>query len=391
MSKIVALIRRLRRSLAYRLGYGVQQCQYRCRRLLHRLITVHLALPRWRRALVVGDRGTGDSRASRILLLRYKYAGGNPRFGLSPEEHATYAPLAEAGIGEIDQFYFDVDHRQSLRGERHIIDRAARFRPDLLVLSSYDPWNAWHPYPEVLQAIRAVSSLPTLLIWHDSVGDSQVELARRLENLVDLHLVMDSSNLCRRFGEDRFLRLWVPLTQTIFHAGGAERDIPVSFVGSTESYRDVRKPFLEYLSAQGMPLLVTGGQHQESLSLEDYALVLRRSKITLNFSHSIPGKHQEKARVFEALFSGALLMENSGNEETKLHFTPMVDYVEFDSKEDLLDKVRYYLDNEDERNEIASNGHANAVQQFGHRQFWDRALKRIEQLGLGFFARSAEA
>ncbi len=39
------------------------------------------------------------------------------------------------------------------------------------------------------------------------------------------------------------------------------------------------------------------------------------------------------------------------------HFVPGEDFVYFESKKDLLDKIDYYLTNENERIEIANNAH----------------------------------
>ena len=39
------------------------------------------------------------------------------------------------------------------------------------------------------------------------------------------------------------------------------------------------------------------------------------------------------------------------------HFIPDVDYVYFESKDDLLNKCDYYLKHDDERIAIANNGH----------------------------------
>ena len=38
-------------------------------------------------------------------------------------------------------------------------------------------------------------------------------------------------------------------------------------------------------------------------------------------------------------------------------FTPGEDFVYYESKEDLLEKIGYYLTNTEERNEIAKHGH----------------------------------
>jgi spore maturation protein CgeB len=153
-------------------------------------------------------------------------------------------------------------------------------------------------------------------------------------------------------------------------------------VGSTAGYHNnVREEHLDYLNYYGIDVYRAGGLREHFISIDKYTEILRRSRISLNFSHSALGTHQVKGRVFESLFSGALLMEND-NEETKRFFTPMVDYVTFESKDDLVDKVRYYLEHEDERQRIAMNGHLKATREYNTRVFWSKVMERLGELKL---------
>jgi spore maturation protein CgeB len=129
-----------------------------------------------------------------------------------------------------------------------------------------------------------------------------------------------------------------------------------------------------------VPVYQAGGRAKR-ISLERYAEILGRSKISLNFSYSLPGTHALHGRVFEVMFSGALLIENL-NTETPQYFTPMSDYVAFDTKEDLVDKVRYYLEHEDERQQIALNGYRKATKEYSPQVFWDRVMAKLAELNL---------
>ena len=54
--------------------------------------------------------------------------------------------------------------------------------------------------------------------------------------------------------------------------------------------------------------------------------------------------------------AGGFLMTNFQSDFLN-HFTPDVDYVYFESKDDLINKCDYYLKHDDKRKEIAYNGH----------------------------------
>lgn len=318
---------------------------------------------------------------SRYLLIRYEYCHGDPQYGLSNEEHMVAGPLKSAGVADVVEYFFDPGGRRSAFRDGELVDLVSRAQPDLMVLSSYDCTDIAHPSFQVLKAVRQKCGIPLIVIWPDTTGEIARRQCAQMVNHVDLNVLLDSDVLAGHFtGRNNFLRLWAPLDYSVFHPGDSQ-DIPVSFVGSTGHYRDIRRKFLDYLKVQGINVFWSGGQAEQRMDLAKYAEVIRRSKISLNFSQSVGNENQLKARVFEILFSRSLLLENR-NSETSRALTPMVDYVEFDSEEDLRDKVRYFLAHEDERKEIANNGYVKATQQFNHKVFWDKILDKLRALGV---------
>ncbi len=57
------------------------------------------------------------------------------------------------------------------------------------------------------------------------------------------------------------------------------------------------------------------------------------------------------------------------------------DYAAFSSKEELLDKIGYYLIHEDEREKIAASGKRKAMQLWNGEVFWGAVL---DSLGVNF-------
>ena len=96
-------------------------------------------------------------------------------------------------------------------------------------------------------------------------------------------------------------------------------------------------------------------------------LVFRRSKINLNISlRSI--KSGIPLRAFDILGSGGFLLSNFQADFLD-EFIPGEDFVYYESEEDLLSKIDYYLTHEDERIAIAKNGHDKVAKKhtFRHR------------------------
>ena len=96
-------------------------------------------------------------------------------------------------------------------------------------------------------------------------------------------------------------------------------------------------------------------------------LVFRRSKINLNISlRSI--KSGIPLRAFDILGSGGFLLSNFQADFLDA-FIPGEDFVYYESKEDLLNKIDYYLAHEDERIAITKSGHDKVAKEhtFRHR------------------------
>lgn len=84
-------------------------------------------------------------------------------------------------------------------------------------------------------------------------------------------------------------------------------------------------------------------------------LIFKQSKINLNISlRSI--KSGIPLRAFDIMGSGGFLLSNYQADFLD-DFVPGVDFVYYESKNDLLAKIDYYLIHEQEREEIARNGH----------------------------------
>ena len=146
--------------------------------------------------------------------------------------------------------YYDVDYRKSTYyGNKKVINIIKNWNPDLSILSSYIPGTMHHPGFDFLKLIKSNANIPFINIWHDSIGSVLGESKLIKSPLIDLHVLLDSANLLNKAGnKDKYIRLWAPIDQTFFYNRKIDnRDISVSFLGATTSYRDIRKPYLDYL------------------------------------------------------------------------------------------------------------------------------------------------
>ena len=88
---------------------------------------------------------------------------------------------------------------------------------------------------------------------------------------------------------------------------------------------------------------------------KEMPLVFKRSRINLNIS--LRGiKSGIPLRAYDIMGAGGFLLSNFQADFLD-DFVPGEDFVYYESKEDLLQKVIYYLEHEEERKTIAGNGH----------------------------------
>lgn len=162
---------------------------------------------------------------------------------------------------------------------------------------------------------------------------------------------------------------WLPLAcDPVLH--GRQSVSPkydVSFVGN--AFPGIRQDLLEAI-AKHFPNSFIGNRY-----FEEMAAVYSASKIVFNRSL----KNDVNMRVFEGLASGSLLVtndlaENGLNEQ----FREGQQFVAYRDQEELLDKLRFYLEHDEARERIAAAGHAEVLARHTYRHRMETLLQTIE-------------
>jgi len=113
-----------------------------------------------------------------------------------------------------------------------------------------------------------------------------------------------------------------------------------------------------------------------SARLQDYADIINRSRMTINFSQTLHGDRHLKGGVFEATTEAALLFEEEGPETRRL-FKPGRDYLEFHSSADLLEQIVHFHRNPDQLAKIAGSGHERSRRVFSAPNLWTHVLHTL--------------
>ena len=87
-------------------------------------------------------------------------------------------------------------------------------------------------------------------------------------------------------------------------------------------------------------------------------------------------RYMTRSRVWETLWLRTFLLEED-NPVTSVYFEPYVDYVPFTTLQDLVDKIRYYLENDEERDRIRMHGRATVEKYYNSRIYWENLFETL--------------
>jgi hypothetical protein len=256
--------------------------------------------------------------------------------------------------------------------------------PDLVIFSSYssnEKREITQPNETLLEAIKKKFINKFVAIWWDTCSDEFDRDLIKNTSVFDLNIIIDNPLFALEKKSSinyyNFLSLFCPFkVEGLFFPD--KKNIDVSFIGQSNGFRKSRKEYLDYLliNKENLNIFILTKERNNQFSYKEYVSVINKSKIGINFSSS-QNSDQLKGRIFEIMLSGALLLE-SKNDQILEYFEENVDFVFFDSKEDLLNKINYYTDNENERLKIANNGREKVIKYYNSNIFWEKIFKGLE-------------
>ncbi len=299
----------------------------------------------------------------KILIITEKYHSGPAR--LTNNMHNIVGSWECAGYGEYEHLF--IDPEPGCIWSTAALDQA-------LLTKEYDCFiiSAYHIYPS-REVIKKVGHRGTIIFW-----DSIVSMGAVRSWAEDIAVtIVDHGK-----GEEypNVYAMEVPQDTRIFcRDETVVQDLDVSFVGSTNSAWPERKILLEKIKSAGINLWYGGGRggnpEDQNLSVEDYAMIHKRSKICLNLAGGHNGKFQRKGRVAEVAECGRLLMTN--HPETMCGkegcFFGRDEFVAFDDS-NVVEKIKYYLEHKEEREDIARRMQHTQTHNFGPKYFWRKIL-----------------
>jgi hypothetical protein len=305
---------------------------------------------------------------------------------LIPKSHADNISM---GLRACSDFYSEVDYTESyklygLDGLESLIRQAIIVNKINVVVVLLG--IAKLIYPEFLNSIRQRQKVKVIIIFPDSEHCFESH-DRYYAQCADLSWLLMPGMLgtFKLYGFECASGLG--LDPTLYRKHELPKDIDVSFVGGL--YRANRAEYVNYLESNGINIIVAGyGNLGQSLTPQEMNELICRSKIHLNFTGVVSDDKaiharikQCKGRNIEIPFLGTfMLSEYAPGLETL--FVDGSEYIFFRTKEELLEKVRYYLLHDAEREAIAAQGHRRATINYTSQIVAQRMLVHLDQITL---------
>lgn len=300
-----------------------------------------------------------------------RWCDANPKIGFTHNFNNYLATFGQFFKGIFHTLYLDeASVIYGMRVENVLEQYCTRYNVDVIFFSLLGD-SPLNPSAEVLERLKN-RGIKFVFLWHDCGPGWALNT---ISNLIEmgLHIGVDHSDYKHKSMEHKnFVNYFVPQNNCLFFDDA--KNIDSLFVGSSR-YPD-RHIYLSYLSQNYPQLSIRGGHREEGLTIDGYARLMRHAKININFASHPLGLTQCKGRVFEALACKSLLLESEGSSTREL-FAAGKDYIEFSSPEDLVSKIKFYTENEDERLKIAESGFGKYNELYTSDKFWEGIFNRL--------------
>lgn len=300
-----------------------------------------------------------SSQGLRILYVAMKYDYGQPRRGLSYEENNLFHSLLNMGH-QIIRFDFKAIEKRFSRREMNkmLLETVYRYNPDLMFTVLFR--NELDK--KVVNEISTQTETKTINWFCDDHWrfDSYSRYWAPMFNWV----VTTAKSALPRYeeiGYENVIHAQWACNHFLYRKLGLPHLYDVTFVGQPHGNR---RQVIGSLRKAGIDVKVWGyGWPTGRVSQSEMIKIFNQSKINLNLSNaSRPGVEQIKGRDFEVPGCGGFLITGYA-ENIEEYFNVGKEIVCYRDVDDLIDKIRYYLKHDDEREAIANAGYVRVLRE----------------------------
>lgn len=311
-----------------------------------------------------------EHRPLRILYIAQKYDYGIRSRGLSFEENNFLNTLANMGH-YIIRLNYPKDKKKAI--DEIVLDCVIRYSPDLL----FTIFLGKVLHKEIIAEISTQTNTVTLNWFCDDTWrfDSFSKYWAPVFNWV----VTDAKSALPKYEQIGYKNVilggWA-CNHFLYRKLDYPRIHNVTFVGQAHGNR---RQVIDELRKSGVSVETWGlGWENGRLSQVEMIKVFNQSKINLNLGEaSVSGVKEIKARDFEIPGCGGFMITGSSKDELAEYYDIGKEIIHYESTKDLIDKVKYYLDHDSERESIAEAGYIKTLNEHTYEKRFNDIFRKI--------------
>ena len=230
-------------------------------------------------------------------------------------------------------------------------------------------------YIEIYEKIRKLSPRTKLINFFGDDDTAFDNISKYKALFFDYNLVFQIDYLNRYKKEGvRGVFPFIGASTSIYRPIEASKEYEVVFIGTPKSNR---YESIKYLLSNGVNIKIAGAGWEKypefasiwfgKLTVRQSVEIINKSKINLSFTRNYLDKLHFNSRIFEVMASKSFVISEYFDGYAKL-FKNDKEIVMFKDNKDLLDKIRYYLKNDKEREQIADNGYNRTLKFFSYQK-----------------------
>lgn len=312
----------------------------------------------------------------KILYLGMEYDYGVRERGPSFEHDNFFPALQEWDKAqEIVHFDFvDIGKRQGIpKMSSLLLETVDKEMPDAIFAVFFDDHH--DPRKEVIRRVTEHTPVTTIGWFCDSHWRYTNFDRRWADNLN--YCVTTSTLALEKYKRDglggKVIKSQWGASPKYKRIPGTEKDIDVSFVGQPHGDR---RQVVSQIQNAGIMIQFYGTGWGRRLTFGQMVAMFNRSKVNLNLNNSCDAKFKQiKGRNFEVPACGGFLLTGKA-ENLGEYYEYGKEIVTFDSTKDLIDKTKYYLAHDEEREQIALAGYERTMRDHTYSQRFDDIFKR---------------
>lgn len=255
-------------------------------------------------------------------------------------------------------------------------ERVSTMRPDLIVFDANFMGGDVGINANYLRMLKEEFGSRMIGFMGDVWGTHWIEIANYWGPVVDMvmYIMPDGSFVKACAFSDKMLSSAYPVNrQNYFY--DPVKNFDLSFLGS---HAYLRPFWLAHAvrAAARLDLKTNIREHERTSdcpSIAEYAEILRRSRMVLNFSSRGIQAKIITGRVWQVLNSGLLLLEEE-NDQTSHFFEPFVHYVPFENAAQLERLIEFFHKNPDQAKIIGQSALAFCEKHYNATAIWKRML-----------------